>query len=216
MKAETIAGLGRTWRWPAEDEKCRKVIFEWAVDVDRVLRHTTRRGIAVQAGGNMGVWPWLLAKQFKEVLTFEADPRMFTFLTENLQGVKNVKAFPDALFSRAGRCAIGQEPHELANLGAQFIVPDADTAGATTMSTIDGFMLPVCDLIYLDIEGAELDALKGAAETIAKFKPLIAVEDKGLSARFGTKQGAIEQWLRQFGYQPVARYHRDTVLAVKA
>lgn len=208
---ENIQGLGRDWAWPAEDAKCRKVIFDWAVDVDKVLRHTPRRGTCVQAGGNMGVWPWLLSKRFDLVLTFEADPAVYPFLLENLRGTQNVKAFPVALFSRPGRCVVQNEPHEASNLGAQFIVPEDSRPGGINMVTIDSFMLDACDLIYLDIEGAELDALKGAAETIEMFKPLIAVEDKGLSARFGTQQGAIEAWLKQFGYAPVARYHRDTV-----
>ena len=211
IEQEKVLGLGREWQWPAEDTKCRKVIFDWAVDVDKVLRHTDGRRMCVQAGGNMGVWPWLLAKKFARVYTFEADPRMFDFLVENLRGVENVQAYPVALFSRPGRCAIGQEPHEVTNLGAQFIKPDSREPGATDMATIDSFGFDQCDLIYLDIEGAELDALKGAKDTIAQCKPLIVVEDKGLSRRFGTAQGAIEAWLKQFGYKPVARYHRDTV-----
>ena len=41
---------------------------------------------------------------------------------------------------------------------------------------IDNLNLPGCDLIQLDIEGYELKALKGAIETIKKYKPVICVE----------------------------------------
>ena len=48
----------------------------------------------------------------------------------------------------------------------------------TTLS-IDDFVkeekLPKVDVIKMDIEGAELDALRGAEETIRTFKPRLAI-----------------------------------------
>ena len=35
--------------------------------------------------------------------------------------------------------------------------------------------MPSVDFIKLDVEGAELDVLKGAANSIKKFKPILAV-----------------------------------------
>ena len=45
--------------------------------------------------------------------------------------------------------------------------------------TVDGLGLDACDLIWLDIEGAEADAIKGAMATIEKFSPIIVLEEKG-------------------------------------
>jgi FkbM family methyltransferase len=212
LPTEKISGLGREWLWPATDKKCREVIFAWASDISRVLTHVERREVVVQAGGNMGVWPWVLAKQFQRVHTFEADPLVWPFLQYNIKGLANVSSYHAALFSRPGVCGIGCDAKDVNNLGAQFVTEDA---GEILMVTIDSFNLAACDLVYLDIEGAELDALKGARNTIDTFRPTIAVEDKGLSARFGTAQGAIAEWLKPFGYQAVGRYHRDTVFEAR-
>ena len=47
------------------------------------------------------------------------------------------------------------------------------------VTTIDAYVrenkLPSVDFIKMDVEGAELDILKGAATTIARFKPILAL-----------------------------------------
>ena len=47
------------------------------------------------------------------------------------------------------------------------------------VTTIDAYVrennLPSVDFIKMDVEGAELDILKGAAITIAKYKPILAL-----------------------------------------
>jgi FkbM family methyltransferase len=206
-----VQGLGRGWSWPDEDDKCRKVVFDWSKDLDVVYPHCRKFDITVQAGGNMGVWPWLLAKKFKAVYTFEPDTRCVPHLRENLAGISNVRIHECGLWECNSYASIHNEPHEQRNLGAQFI--RTETSGIP-LTTIDSLGLPACDLIYLDVEGAELPALHGASETIEKFRPVIAVEDKTLSRRFGYEKGDIEKWLAaDYGYRVVARPHRDVVLA---
>jgi FkbM family methyltransferase len=207
-----VQGLGRGWSWPDEDDKCRAVIFDWSKDLDVVYPHCRKFDTAVQAGGNMGVWPLLLAKKFKLVHTFEPDPRCLPHLHENLRGLSNVRIHEHGLWNAPDVCCIKNMAHEQRNLGAQYVVLGGD--GQIPLDTIDSLLLDSCDLIYLDIEGAELPALQGARETIEKFRPVIAVEDKTLSRRFGYEKGDIEKWLAaDYGYRVVARPHRDVVLA---
>jgi len=208
MEKKVIEALGRSWSWPAADEKCHKVVFDWSKDLNTVYPHCRAFECVVQAGGNMGVWPWILARKFKHVLTFEADPVCFPFLLENTANVPNVEAFHAALMDESSTVHMANDQPN--NLGAQYVQP----GGSVLSTTIDSMYLSSCDLICLDIEGAEMKALKGAVETIALFNPVIVVEDKGLSSRFGSAKGDIEKWLgAQFGYKVVARPHRDVVLA---
>lgn len=208
MDSVTIEALGRSWQWPAADRECRRVVFDTTTDLEHAYRHCRAFDVAVQAGGNMGVWPWRMAQKFKHVVTFEPDPACYPYLQQNLAGVPNVSAINAALLDCFTKCGVVTE--NAVNMGAQFVSPGV---GEVPTVTIDSLDLHACNLIYLDIEGAELLALHGAVETIMEYSPVIAVEDKGLSSRFGSQKGDIEKWLEQYGYKVVARVHRDVVLA---
>ena len=204
---ETIHALDREWLWPVADKKCRKVIFDYVVDLQEVIKRCRGRRTAVQAGGNMGVWPWILADEFEQVYTFEPDLRCYELLKRNLEGCSNIKHQHAALMDIICYVKIANDKPN--NLGAQYVVPHRTGVPAIT---IDSLRLESCDLLYLDIEGAELPALLGAENTLDKFHPVVVVEDKGLSSRFGVDMGDAEKWLQKFGYRVVDRPHRDVVL----
>jgi hypothetical protein len=62
---------------------------------------------------------------------------------------------------------------------------------AAHIKTLDSFEFPQIDYLKVDIEGFELQFLKGAAETIKRTKPVINIEIKNTCERFGTTQEQI-------------------------
>lgn len=209
--AKVIQGLGRDWSWPDTDTQCMRVVFESVADLKTATRHCKQFRTAVQAGGNMGVWPWVLSKQFARVVTFEPDPECYGLMQTNLLDRENIDSYCAGLWHRRGLCKMDFNDHERSNnRGAQFVV-EADEGAY--LGRLDSLGITDCDLIYLDIEGAEMNALSGAMETIGRCKPVIAVEDKGLGKRYGFAKGDIEQMLaKEFGYVVVERPNRDVIL----
>ncbi|MGH8338150.1 MAG: FkbM family methyltransferase [Gammaproteobacteria bacterium] len=205
-----VEGLGRKWLWPDEDHECIKVIFDWMSDLDRAVKFCKQRRTAIQAGGNMGVWPWRLTHMFAHVVTTEPDPECKALMFENLRDTPNIDMYSAALMDRDDwSLRLHIEPR---NRGAQYVEPFLGNHALKCM-TIDSLGLADCDLIYLDIEGAELKAIQGAVNTIWQSKPVIAFEDKNLSTRFGTNKYDTEKWIaRELGYKVVARYHNDVVM----
>lgn len=192
--------------WPEKDRDCAKVVFTTTGDMEPAIAHCRAKRIAVQAGGNCGVWPMWLSERFEAVYTFEPDPTNFFCLAQNCKR-PNIFCY---------QAALGDSPmfidmkRDERNIGAHYV----QGSGFIPTLKIDDFGFEQCDYICLDIEGYEQKALLGAIETIDRCHPVIQIEDKGLSDKYGTSKGDIEKWLcEQFGYKVVDRPHRDVILA---
>lgn len=192
--------------WPETDNHCHKVIKDELKDIDKALAFDDRRSVAVQAGGNVGVWAAHLAEMFETVYTFEPDPDNYHCLVQNVPA--NVIHQQAALCNRPGSIRLEVDPK---NVGAHYV----NGKGKIPAITLDSLELPGCDYLCLDIEGFEPLALQGAEQTIAKYKPLIHIEEKGLSERYyGIAKGTAEQWLADtFGYAVVKKIRKDVILS---
>lgn len=184
-------------------------MFEELPALDAACRHLTRRRTAIQAGGNCGVFPAKLAKGFARVITAEPDPTCFSCLDVNVPAPNVVKL--NVAFADVAKSVSLVFNKDTDNFGARHIVDDGDLPALT----IDSLKVEDCDLLYLDIEGSEMLALKGAAATIALSRPVISIEENGLHDLYGVKKGEAAEWLKQFGYKQVGHFKRDIVFAVR-
>ncbi len=66
--------------WPVEDRGAADVLFSQVSSLARVYPHVRKFEVAVQAGGNCGLWPRELGQKFETVYTFEPDPVNFRCL----------------------------------------------------------------------------------------------------------------------------------------
>lgn len=190
------------WAWPAAD----KIGFPWVMstldDAMRAVALCRERRVAVQAGGNCGVWPRLFAEHFDRVYTFEPDALNFAALAINCAHLPNVYAF---------RAAVGSEACAWASVGGaarNCLAYQTTDGGPVPVLAIDSLMLDACDLIQLDVEGREPTALAGASATLDAYRPVLMVEDKGL----GDMAAGWSQQFRPGLYRVAERVNRDTIL----
>jgi FkbM family methyltransferase len=189
--------------WPSDDVHTRQAVLGTLDDLSQYIGQCAERRVAVQAGGNVGVWPKRLAEHFQHVITFEPDPRNWACLVRNVRE-PNVLGFNVALGERAGEVSIH---HDDQNCGASYVEP-GDTV---KVKTLDEFELDWCDLLQLDVEGFEFKALRGARQTIERCSPVIVVELKGLGDRYGDPDERVVEWLSELGYTRVGDAHRDVI-----
>jgi len=191
--------------WPVNDDWCWRVIHDELPDLDLAVRLAKGRALAVQAGGNVGVWAAHLAKQFVKVVTVEPDAVNYECLKRNVPD--NVAHLRAGFGASAGSVSLVNVD---GNAGAHYV----GGAGAIPIITIDSLDLPACDLLCLDVEGGEPAALCGAEQTIRRFRPVVMFEEKGLSERYyGTVRGSAERWLMQLGYKVVMKVRADVVMS---
>ena len=195
--------------WPDSDVRARPIITgDCERDVGFIMPYIEGRDCIVQAGGNVGVYPLALADHFKKVVTFEPDPSNYACLDANLEardGLGRVVAFQSALGEKVGHCfPIVVEPD---NCGANRV--GVKEGGPIPIIPLDNIRLNHCDAIWLDVEGFEIFALKGAERTIRKFWPVIICEEKSLGEVYGVDRNAIETFLEGMGYELTAGFHND-------
>ena len=165
------------WLWPKDDIRCWRCFFHLkSKDLpSRILQHVNKKSLCVQAGGNTGVYVKQFADVFENVYTFEPESLNFYCLTENLKNCNNVEKFNSFLgqHNQKPTSIVRFDTKKDPNTGKFRIGKDA---GSIPVIAIDTLNLRSCDLIQLDIEGGEYNALMGAVETIKKFKPVICLE----------------------------------------
>lgn len=193
--------------WPEDDDHCWKRLPAEVGDIELAMPYVLKHDLVLQAGGNVGIWPALLAKKFTKVVSFEPSPDNYECLVKNVPD--NVEHHMAGLGAEASSVSLVKWP---GNAGAHYISPDMKDEGISIV-TIDSLNLPACDLIILDIEGFELFAFQGATETIAKFSPVIMFEEKGLSEQYyKTPDQGATKYLETLGYVLKKRIHRDNIM----
>lgn len=194
------------WVVPDSDVRGVPAMHAMVGLLNEVYKHCKGFDVAVQAGGCVGIYPAAMSAKFGTVYTFEPDPVNFRCLCANAPQ-ENVFKFNAALGDVHQRVGLERNAE---NIGAHYVAAGGDIPTLL----IDDLYLSRCDLIYLDIEGYEHRALNGARQTIARLKPVIVIEDKGCSERYGYKQGETVEWLRaHYGYRVADKMGRDVVLA---
>jgi FkbM family methyltransferase len=139
------------------------------------------------------------------VHAFEADPFIYSALERNLAAnhCTNVIPYHAAVWHSAGLELSYPEPDftRFDSYGSYGIDPNSNGSRTVSSLTIDSLGLSAVDLIKIDIQGSDLNAMRGAVATIAKFKPLIVFEYESLfDAEFGVSWADYLEFISSIGY----------------
>lgn len=191
--------------WPVADQNpsaAYEYVIKRVADSEAAVKACRKRRTCVQAGGYIGFWPMRLATSFARVLAFEVMPGCLEACRRNCEALANVEVSGLGLGAEDGE-TLPLMPKGTA--GSWRLDPQGSLSAQ--MTTIDALGLTDCDLIVLDIEGHEIEALKGAAETIARCRPVIHVEERKENRHL------LPAHLKALGYRELARINADTVYA---
>ena len=194
--------------WPAHDH------YGWVgqntfLDLHNQIKPYLRgRNTMVQAGGNCGLVLNTFVDMFDTIYTFEPEPLNFYCLVQNVSS-SNVIKMQACLGDRTGLVGIQPLAAHAVDIGGYHVSAEPCTI---PMLTVDSLDLKHCDLLQLDVEGGEYTALKGATNTIEKFKPVICIEVMGIYLnRYGKSEDDLFDLMKELGYKEQAIYGSDHI-----
>ena len=167
--------------------------------------------VALDVGANLGEYTVFMAKRLREgkVLSFEPMALIRTQLQENvrLNDFKRVDIFDFGLSDKKQTLNLHEVDDGNEGLGTLFLgnkksKGSMEIALESLDEKWDSFGLNRLDFIKIDVEGSELFVLRGAARTIAKFRPLVLVEisEENFKAA-GYRTADVETFFKEINYQ---------------
>ena len=205
----------------------------WAEPEVRELPKLIRNGdVAIDVGGNVGVYTFALSKLARRVISFEPNPQLAARL--RMLALANVEVKDVALSSSEGTATLTipdwPEGHGFGSLRPEMGFGDARLIKRDVpMRTLDSFAFDQVDFIKIDVEGLEEDVLAGAMQTIRDCRPAILVElvDKfapGVHARVAGKLEELgysgyflfgSEWHSFAEFDPEKHHNRNRAIDLK-
>lgn len=182
--------------------------------VDRLAKsvEACNRGMrhALDLGANTGIWTAHLAKYFQRVTAIEAIWDCLECLDRNLsEHVPDVKSKVSSILTCLSDVDAQDAVLRTGGSSMSWTGSDAKDEPATFTakcftSTVDSFEFTDVDLIKIDVEGMEAKVLRGAEETILKYRPVIIVELKfdkdDEAAKLLSEWGMVNVWKKKHDY----------------
>lgn len=163
------------------------------------LKHVREWRVAIDVGGHVGLWSAHLARKFGAVVAFEPLEVHRECFARNVLH-PNVTLYPQALGEETGTVHL-EVPR--GSTGGTHV---AATGEAAELRRLDDYGVQNVDFIKLDCEGYELHVLRGAEQTLKRWKPAVIVEQKpGRAESFGLGRTDAVAYLQSLG----AKLHRE-------
>lgn len=180
--------------------------------LDKALSFCKNFRVAIDGGAHYGVMSYNLFNKFSTVHAFEIYEPVRRCLKENVHKFQMYNVIV----------------HEF-GLGEQSRSIDLDTSrgtfgthidptkknGDVPIKPLDELNLVDVDFIKLDCEGYEPFIIKGAEQTIKTFSPVILMERKGHTERWGLDKYEPVNILREWGYEEAVSYKKDCIMVRK-
>jgi FkbM family methyltransferase len=167
---------------------------------------------AIDGGANYGIMSYNLNSKFSKIYAFEVDTPVRDCLKKNVEKFQldNVVVCDCGLSDKEELVALNY----LKNTFGTYI--NKEVSGTNICKTLDSFELTEVGFIKLDCEGYEPYILKGAEQTIKKYRPVILMEEKNYSKRYYGEEGNLAvDLLLSWGYTMEVSWPKDCVMIYK-
>jgi FkbM family methyltransferase len=158
----------------------------WEKDVTAYLMKLIESGmVVVDIGANIGYYTLLAAEKVGghgKVFAFEPEPSRYALLEKNIRvnGLKNVIPVQKAVSNKTGAARLYLDPRHNPGDHRLFDSFDGRESVAVETTSLDDFFKDKSQFIHvikMDIQGAEMAALEGMADTIKRHHDLTLITE---------------------------------------
>jgi len=172
--------------------------------LDRLIKHCQKEDIKfkkiIDVGAWVGTWTMSMLDYCEQAVAIEPDPMHYECLVKNL---------PSDV--QTHQCAIGNESKFVSLSDDNFTQARRVMGeGKIPMVTIDSLNIKEVDLIKIDVEGYEMEVLRGAVDTLENADYLM-IELNNNSKKYGSSNLEIEKYLAKLGFKPMIKLWPDVV-----
>ena len=174
--------------------KCLDKFVEYCKNQNLKFNHI------LDVGAWVGTWTMAMNKFCDKLIAFEPDPLHYQCLVKNVP--EDVETHQLAVGNDDKMIALSTDDFTQ----AKRVIGD----GNIPMVTIDSLGLSDVDMIKIDVEGYEMEVLKGAKNTIKNVKYLM-IELNNNTKKYGSSNTDVEKYLRKLGYRQLIKTWPDVV-----
>lgn len=197
MNAQFLNQMAMLFKWEANGRNIgvENCLWEvWGLQVyDKIIRPSVG-DVVIDAGAHIGSFTVRASQMVGEtgkVYAFEPNLNNFHWLTINTGSLHNVQTFNKALWSsnKMIELFVIQYPY------VGFSAFGSSVKTAVPAVTLDEIVFGKVNFIKIDVEGSELEVLKGAKRILEEHHPYIVMEIHGWDL-----VEKVEQFLSDFDY----------------
>lgn len=188
---------------------------------DIALNFIKERRSVVDIGSHIGISVIHWAETFQRVYAFEPMKDHYDCLVENTKNFDNITYYNYAISNENTE---KMATYRTSKNSGSFQLLDEDYQQPSKKSPrkiysvetkkLDEFNLKDVDLIKIDVEGWELEALRGSVETILKNTPVLIVEFTGGNSKKSLHRYDVNEYykfIEHINYVPVGSYDDDII-----
>tara|TARA_X000000950_G_scaffold42944_1_gene47906 strand:- start:4021 stop:4662 length:642 start_codon:yes stop_codon:yes gene_type:complete len=182
---------------PHMQDKCLDQFLEWCNIQKKQFN------LIVDIGAWCGTWAMALQKYAKNIQCYEPNKLHFDCLSRNLAPYGHVKLYNQAIGNQDTFVKLSQET---ATQNTRVLLEK----GETKINKLDSLDLQGVDFIKIDVEGLEMEVIKGAERTLENVEYLM-IELNGNSDKYGSSKRDIKDHLKSLGFKVLIKTWPDII-----
>jgi len=203
------------WLWLSK-RSWTSIYLRYEANTARIISTNLNLGDTFwDVGANIGLFSLYASKivgPTGKVVSFEPAPETFELLSANVRGCETIQALPYGIGNENSNTLMSVQG---ASTGASFVkevvelsqIYHKDTpliqvpVSIYKMDTLPGKINSRPNLIKIDIEGFEVEALRGAENILDEFRPILVIEIHPLQLSMcGSHENEVFDLLRRHDY----------------